>query len=424
MNLSKFSVFTAASLLIIAGLLGVSCSDDDKPTAAPVTVLTYNTHLFEGSNAVYANAIAGNDTIVYEDDIRSEFIAQKLETCGADIVALQELWACDRPKWFAERLKKVYPYSYYYTDQCEEVEVTFETLKLEVTKAGTIAFVTTCLTETKRKPCWDFLKKLPGSLLKDNVMDTAQKYAVKLPEVQEAGKNVIKKYRLMNGLLLLSKYQIEMPMFHEFPAGRTQTEDDSLAGKGIITATIVLPDGLRFRVGVTHANCNLGGQCPANIADLTYWADIGDLAYWTIMGAKIGPAIMMGDLNVSDTDTAKYNQVVNIFAGVGALDAVRQLNKDNSATVDRAKNLLHQHFFPKKPDDEYPPATRLDYVFYRPDGPGLTLKPESAKVITDWKYVPGDGKNVEMDLSDHYPVMVTFSLWTGPKPITPVAPQH
>ena len=58
------------------------------------------------------------------------------------------------------------------------------------------------------------------------------------------------------------------------------------------------------------------------------------------------------------------------------------------------------------------------------DGPGLTIKPESAKVITDWKYVPGDGKNVEMDLSDHYPVMVTFSLWPGPKPITLAAPRN
>jgi len=422
MQLSRFSVLLAACVMISAGLLVCSCSDDDKPSAAPLTVLTYNTHLFEGSNAVHANAINKGHSIEFEDDIRAEFIAQKLETCGADIVALQELWACDRPKWFAERLKEVYPYSYYYTDQCKEV--TFETLNSEVRKAGTRAFVGTCLTEKNRKECWDFLKKLPGSLITGRVMEVAEEYAIKMPEVDEAGKNVIKKYRIMNGLLLLSKYQIEMPVFHEFPAGRTQTADDEFAGKGIITATIVLPDGLRFRVGVTHANCNLGGQSPADIADLAYWTDMGDLAYWTVMGAKIGPVIMMGDLNVSNTDTAKYSQAVSIFAGVGAQDAVRQLNKGNTATVDGTKNLLHQYFFPKKkPEDEFP-VTCLDYVFYRPDGPGLTIKPESAKVITDWKYVPGDGKNVEMDLSDHYPVMVTFSLWPGPKPITLAAPRN
>jgi|GEM_PF-6962861 len=421
MQLSRFSVLLAACVMISAGLLGCSCSDDDKPIAAPLTVLTYNTHLFEGSNAVHANAINKGHSIVFEDDIRAEFIAGNVEASGADIVALQELWACDRPKWFAERLKKVYPYSYYYTDQCKEV--TYEALNSEVIKAGKIAFVGTCLTETNRPPCWDFLKALPGSWLKGHGIDDALPSAVKLPEVEEAGRNVIKKYRVMNGLLLLSKYQIEMPVFHEFPAGRTQTADDEFAGKGIITATIVLPDGLRFRVGVTHANCNLGGQSPADIADLAYWTDIGDLAYWTVMGAKIGPAIMMGDLNVHDTDTAKYNQAASIFAGVGALDAVRQLNEGNSATVDGAKNLLHQYFFPKKTDDEYP-VTCLDYVFYRPDGPGLTIKPESAKVITDWKYVPGDGENVEMDLSDHYPVMVTFSLWAGPKPITLAVPRN
>jgi endonuclease/exonuclease/phosphatase family metal-dependent hydrolase len=389
---------------------------DMKRIAAPITVLTYNTHLFEGSNAVPANDIVKGRPIVHEDGIRAEFIAQKLETCGADIVALQELWACDRPQWFAERLKKVYPYSYYYIDGC--TGVTFETLNSEVREAGAFALLSTCLKKNSAT-CKGLFKQVGQDLIRlrfGHLVDDVLKYVTDQPKVQEAGRDVIKKkYRVMNGLLLLSKYPIEMPVFHEFPAGHTQREEDALARKGIITATIVLPDGLRFRVGVTHANCNLGGQSPADMADLAFWTDIGDLAYWTIMGAKIGPAIMMGDLNVSDTDAAKYNQMVNIFAGVGALDAVRQLNKGNSATVDGAKNLLHQEFFPKKPDDEFQ-YSRLDYVFYRPDGPGLTIKPESAKVITDWKYVPGDGKNVEMDLSDHYPVMVTFGLWAGPKP--------
>jgi hypothetical protein len=54
----------------------------------------------------------------------------------------------------------------------------------------------------------------------------------------------------------------------------------------------------------------------------------------------------------------------------------------------------------------------------------LTIKPESAKVITDWKYrAKMKGKTDEIDLSDHYPVVVTFSLWNGPNPITWVDPE-
>ena len=103
------------------------------------------------------------------------------------------------------------------------------------------------------------------------------------------------------------------------------------------------------------------------------------------MGSTKGPAIMMGDLNVVYTvdDAANYNQMANIFTGVGAIDADRQVNKRNGSTINGAANLLLLYFFPTEKDQR---TKSLDYVFYRPDGPGLTIKPESAKVITDWKY--------------------------------------
>ncbi len=290
--------------------------------------------------------------------------------------------------------------------------MTFDTLNSEILEAGAFALLSACLKENS-PTCTGLFTLVKHDLVTfhfKRLIADVPRYAAGRREVQEAGKDVIKKkYKLMNGLLLLSKHPIEMPVFHEIPVGRTQAKEDSLARKGIIAATVVLPGDLRFRVGLTHANCNLGGWSPAHAADL---------AYWTVMGAETGPAIMMGDFNVNGMSAAKYDQMAGIFAGVGALDAVKQLNMRDFVTVDGEKNLLCQYFFPKKPDSEFE-ASRLDHVFYRPDGPGLILKPESAKVITDWKYVPADGKNVEMDLSDHYPVMVTFSLWTGPKPIIP-----
>jgi len=383
--------------LIAGAAIFTSCATAGKR----VTVLTYNTHLFGGSNAEHAHKLehvgepigdigsaikekkvepifdeAKTAEIVFDDENRAESIAKKLETCGADIVALQELWSCDRPRWFAERLTKVYPHKFYYTEQCPEV--TFVKFAWEVTREGTS---------------------------------------------QEAVKNQIKKknYKLMNGLLLLSKYPIETAKFHEFPAGRTGDKKDQLARKGVITATIALPNGLRLRVGVTHATTDVGGW--------QSMPDIANLAEYSTEGAdKIGPAIMMGDFNAHyyTANAAEYNRMSDIFARVGALDAYRQAKKRNDMTVNWAANPLLRYFFPEKQE----PAC-IDYVFYRPSGPGLTIKPESAKVVTDWKYRVTNlysraimkGKTRDVDLSDHYPVVATFSLWNGPNPITWVDPE-
>ena len=76
-----------------------------------LTVLTYNTHLFGGSNADYANLARIEITkiypgiidkyptifknipnIIYEDDERAQYILNNVKDSGVDIVALQEVW--------------------------------------------------------------------------------------------------------------------------------------------------------------------------------------------------------------------------------------------------------------------------------------------------------------------------------------------
>jgi hypothetical protein len=58
---------------------------------------------------------------------------------------------------------------------------------------------------------------------------------------------------------------------------------------------------------------------------------------------------------------------------------------------------------------------RLDYVYVKPNGIGARLVPTRATVLRDWKFLsryPGGFPPVPvtMDLSDHYPLMVTFRL--------------
>jgi endonuclease/exonuclease/phosphatase family metal-dependent hydrolase len=332
-----------------------------------LTVLTYNTHLFSGSNAEYANQVrveiakrwpelakkypdifGVRPPIIYEDNDRARYILNNVKDSGADIVALQEVWACDRQKWFIDKLTDTYQHSYYVSDHCKEMDT-------EITK---ILFE---------------LAKILGADNKDESSDSAF-----LDKLFENLKN-------NSGLLLLSKYPLEHQKFHEFQPGRTNGED-RLARKGIITATVRLPDNLTFRVSTLHADQDLGGS---------KMGDIWDLANYTPSGSD--PAIMMGDFNLAGST---YDKMVNdIF--VNAIDAYRNATHKqfNDPTIDGKANKLYNEFFGKSSQLEC-----IDYVFLRRGGPRLTLEPKEASVIKDWKY--GD----DMDLSDHYPLRVKFEV--------------
>ena len=84
-------------------------------------VLTYNTHLFGGSNIEIVRPFH-KDPLIFEDDLRAEEIAARVAALGADIVALQEVWAYKRQHWFADRLSSVYPFSYFPQSALEPVD--------------------------------------------------------------------------------------------------------------------------------------------------------------------------------------------------------------------------------------------------------------------------------------------------------------
>jgi endonuclease/exonuclease/phosphatase family metal-dependent hydrolase len=345
-----------------------------------LAVLTYNTHLFKGSNADYANKARIEiaklfpwtkklcprifddiPNIVYDDDNRAQHILDNLRDCGADIVALQEVWACNRQTWFENHLKlnDIYPYSYHYAEHC----------KFSVTSPDQII---------------ELLKKFLGKL---NYQDANPK------AVEDAYQKAIEPFKNTSGLLLLSKYPLEKPEFHEFQPGRTGVLEDSLARKGVIAAIVKLPDGSKFRVGITHANTDTGAK--EDIPDLQ------DLAKWTSNGTD--PEILMGDFNVGDNN---YKKMADFFKKTyGAIDAYREATgkEFNDPTSDHETNKL----YPKFSNHLDLKKECIDYVFLRPNSSRLKLKPkpESTMVIKNWMY--GDD---QMDLSDHYPLKVTFDV--------------
>jgi endonuclease/exonuclease/phosphatase family metal-dependent hydrolase len=74
-------------------------------------VMTFNTHLMEGSNIVVGAFLTRQLPVTFRDEERHDFIVKKILDCGADIVALQEVWSGARMDRIERQLKPRYPYS-------------------------------------------------------------------------------------------------------------------------------------------------------------------------------------------------------------------------------------------------------------------------------------------------------------------------
>ncbi len=101
------------------------------------------------------------------------------------------------------------------------------------------------------------------------------------------------------------------------------------------------------------------------------------------------------------------------FAKVKAQDACRTVRPqigEGDYTAEMPSNLLHEKFNPPEKGKPHGAPNCLDYVFVKQSGGGLELRPGRARVIRDWTYETKPG--VIADLSDHYPVTVTFQVAT------------
>jgi endonuclease/exonuclease/phosphatase family metal-dependent hydrolase len=117
------------------------------------------------------------------------------------------------------------------------------------------------------------------------------------------------------------------------------------------------------------------------------------------------PAIMMGDFNIH---RSKYGIMDQLFRKAGAMDAYVEVHGtgEGGETVDWFKNrLAKEHFWLDEDPADPDLVDRIDYVYVKQSGAGLKLIPTEAYVMRDWKY--GDDN---MDLSDHYPLVVKFRL--------------
>lgn len=327
---------------------------------ATITFMTYNTHLFGGSNAAAGNlalaaieASVGKEPprpIVFDDDTRAAAIAQHVRTSGADIVALEEVWAYSRQQWFASSLSDTYPF-FYVPQQDSLVPVATDT----------------------------------ADALQTGLDYLAQTAAAALGAPATFYKNTC-------GLVLLSKFPLANTSFTQY--SNLNSTEDGLSQKGVISTTVTLTDGRQFRLGVTHAGTDQGGASEPNITQLITSTIQGNM-----------PAVFMGDFNVhtqqNDGTTGPYVQMNKLFGAdtVGAKDAYAVLNPnvttyagltDANVTIYLEQNDLDRLFngLPRSTAVQPEPGNRdrIDYIFTR-NGSGLSFSPASATIDqSSYKY--------------------------------------
>jgi parallel beta-helix repeat protein len=218
----------AITIVVIAGIiLASTCGLSAEPKE--LTVLTYNTHLFEDSPLECIVRCGGlafwlpdpPDWADYnfEDGDRRWWTAAYVRSSGADIVALQEVWSIGYRQWLQSTLFDTYPYFRHLDSSCY----------CRNALNGINSTLDTCITLSASFP-WLYLPA--GGPDYDNRFHTQG-----------------------NGLLLLSKWPLQDIQFTKFPAFNCDLknpETECWADKGVLTATVDV-NGVPIRIGISHA---------------------------------------------------------------------------------------------------------------------------------------------------------------------------
>ncbi len=203
------------------------------------------------------------------------------------------------------------------------------------------------------------------------------------------------------GLMLLSKYPINVKVVHYENESSFLDGFDAWASKGHMH-TFIDVDGFPLYVFNTHLDAS--GKALEQVEEL------GAYIYWTRFPTPGHGIIVMGDFNLPKDYSPLSNHVSPYFAildSLGVFDAFSAgcCEEVCNAYTDVPDNELRKIF---NPDNEI--SQTIDYILYS-NGIGFNMVPLSASVKKYKASSPiSDGEKSSRDLSDHYGIVVEFSL--------------
>ncbi|MFL6247491.1 MAG: endonuclease/exonuclease/phosphatase family protein [Thermoanaerobaculia bacterium] len=372
--------------------LGILVYIEQRPARESLKVLTYNTHLFKGSNAVIPARAAGVE-IVFEDERRGAALLERIEKLDPDVICLQEVWALAEQSALAQKLQK-YPHVYLVAD-------------------NTI----------KESPWWEQVLSWAVPVLLAGATGGWSLYLLAAQIGAIAGgyssfsqllRNVLSN---TSGLLFASKVPFRNGSFTMYTGLQG---DDALAKKGMIDVTLMLAADSRtpayVRLGTTH--------CPTDIGDAQ--RVIRDEAAPKTLGDANVDRILLGDFNLHVANEREYADLNGTLGKYGAQDVVQRYvpELEHSFTEWQARNTLTWALDAraKNPKEPTRGRDRIDYVYFAPRTRGAYLQPKDVDVPHDWdvsvdNYVAFHRDFNVVSVSDHYPVITTFDV--GLAPVSP-----
>ena len=388
-------------------------------------ILTYNTHLFEGSaevlvlqslmktlenlpDAIKAIPVVSDNieswvrklltiyqTLTYRDKDRAQAICEKIINLDSlpDIICLQEVWGESFRPIFLNALYGSYRYHYItqpYEISDDDID---DVAKIFKKYLGVV-----------EENVWSMILSLAKILL---------------------GKNAPS---LTNGLIVLSNRPLTN--CNTILYDRTKINDndleDRLGKKGFITFNIMNPD---VRIGTTHMPTS-----PNDVKSL-----ILNPAKIILKDSWPSAGMFLGDLNIhyynqnernildiinSDLCNPSAQDIVALMLPLVAdsytiwsgctLSEMLRLRDDPSPSIkapDAENIILEEHA--KTNADSW---DRVDYIYFSQASiKAKNLNLDSVKVLSEWTISDSAVSNGQLDLADHRPILATFKFTGEPK---------
>lgn len=194
-----------------------------------------------------------------------------------------------------------------------------------------------------------------------------------------------------SGLILVSKYKIVSEKFTPF---KYLVDDDAFVTKGLGEATLLISDTKKLRIFFTHTQ-NITVHPESRAAQLSNFDQITTaISNWQHANPNT-PVMLTGDLNIApQVSSTTYVKVVGGLKKLGLEDAW----------------LMQSSIWSDSGSGNSTSGQRLDYFFYEPKQFMQTIQsmPSPSDVMSKiFTYLDHNGNEVE--LSDHYPVLVKFN---------------